>query len=80
MLHNLLCIPDFWDKLGVFKNGYSILKPLPLVVYILIFAAGMFWLVRVFMKKYAVNENISENALTANASETAFSGKSGEKY
>lgn len=51
-LHNLLCVPDFFNSLSTYRSGYSVLRPLPFVIYAVIFAAGMVWFIKVFRKKY----------------------------
>ncbi len=61
MLHNALAIPVFFDNLRDINNGYAIMRPLPLAIYILLFAAGMFWLIRVFMKKYGDSDSKMAN-------------------
>ncbi len=52
ILHNLLCVPDFFNSLGTYHSGYSVLRTLPFVVYAVIFAAGMVWFIKAFRKKY----------------------------
>lgn len=54
-LHNLLCYPDA-SRLYNEENGYSLLKLPVFIIYALVFAAGMIWLVKVFTKKYSYNK------------------------
>ena len=51
----LLCYPD---ASGLYneENGYSLLKLPVFIIYALVFAAGMIWLVKVFTKKYSYNK------------------------
>lgn len=61
LLHNLLCVPDFSFSYNN-VNGYDILKPHMSVIYLVILAVSLIWLVKVFLKKYGGQVTAAEKA------------------